>query len=137
MTKAFLDTSYIVAIASPKDKHHKQATQLAGWMQQEKVAAFTTRAVLLEVGNALSKYRHRQEAVRLLNLIEHDSAIEIVPMSNNLYVKAFTLFQSRMDKEWGLVDCVSCIVMQEQGIAQVLTADDHFRQMGFQALLKD
>jgi uncharacterized protein len=45
------------------------------------------------------------------------------------------LFRNRPDKEWGLVDCISFVVMTEKGIAQALTADQHFNQAGFKALL--
>ncbi len=38
-------------------------------------------------------------------------------------------------KEWGLTDCISFVVMQKRSITEALTADDHFRQAGFRALL--
>ncbi len=40
-----------------------------------------------------------------------------------------------MDKEQGLTDCISFIVMQDMGIIDALTTDDHFRQAGFRASL--
>jgi predicted nucleic acid-binding protein len=46
------------------------------------------------------------------------------------------MFRSRQDKEWGLVDCVSFVVMQNRGIAEALTADEHFHQAGFRSLLR-
>jgi len=52
------------------------------------------------------------------------------------YDAAFQLFRSRQDKEWGLVDCLSFVVMQSLSITEALTADDHFNQAGFRALLK-
>ena len=48
----------------------------------------TTRAVLLEIGNALSKQRYRQAAVQLLASLEADPAVDIVPMSEPLYARA-------------------------------------------------
>ncbi len=42
-----------------------------------------------------------------------------------------------MDKEWGLVDCVSFVVMREHGIEAALTTDRHFIQAGFRALLRE
>ncbi|MFM6264927.1 MAG: PIN domain-containing protein, partial [Dolichospermum sp.] len=42
----------------------------------------------------------------------------------------------REDKEWGLVDCISFIVMQDRGISDALTTDIHFQQAGFRALLR-
>lgn len=96
----------------------------------------TTRAVLMEIGNALSKQRYRPAAVELLLSLENDPKVEIVPVSGDLYAQAFKLFSERTDKEWGLVDCVSFVVMRERGITDALTSDDHFRQAGFNALMR-
>lgn len=135
MTEMFLDTAYLIALTTSSDTFHAKASQLAQQLVARDVRLVTTRAVLLEVGNALSKQRCRSLGVRLLKEIGHNKSIEIVPLSESLYFKALSLFQDRMDKEWGLVDCVSFIVMKERGITQALTCDQHFQQMGFQALL--
>jgi len=45
------------------------------------------------------------------------------------------LFQSRPDKEWGLTDCVSFVLMEREGVTQALAADVHFRQAGLEAML--
>jgi predicted nucleic acid-binding protein len=41
-----------------------------------------------------------------------------------------------VDKEWTLTDCSSILVMRERGLTDVLSADRHFEQAGFHALLK-
>ena len=46
------------------------------------------------------------------------------------------LYFARTDKEWSLTDCVSFEIMRMQGTAEALTADHHFEQAGFTALLK-
>jgi len=46
------------------------------------------------------------------------------------------LFAQRQDKDWSLTDCLSFVVMQDEGITQALTGDKHFEQAGFTALLK-
>lgn len=109
----FLDTSYAVAISVRADERHERAVELAIQIETEKVNIFTTRAILLEIGNALSSKKHREAAVGLLEHLENDSSITIVSLTDELYRRAFTLFQDRPDKEWGLVDCVSFAVMQE------------------------
>jgi predicted nucleic acid-binding protein len=39
------------------------------------------------------------------------------------------------DKSWGLVDCASFLVMQDRGITEAFTSDQHFEQAGFKPLL--
>jgi len=97
----------------------------------------TTRAVLLEIGNALSKQRYRQAAVKLLVALEADPNVEIVPLSDRLYIHALQLYRERPDKEWGMVDCISFIVMEDREILEALTTDNHFQQAGFRVLLRD
>lgn len=71
----------------------------------------------------------------MLESIEKDPSIEIVPVSEELYKRAFNFYKKRQDKEWGLTDCISFIVMQDYELSEALTADEHFRQAGFRALL--
>jgi hypothetical protein len=131
----FLDAAYAIALSSPGDQHHRQALALADEIEQQETQLITTRAVVLEIGNALAKLRYRQAAVALLAALENDPRIEIVPLSEELYQQALHLFQTRLDKEWGLTDCISFEVMKARGITQALTTDHHFAQAGFQIRL--
>ena len=90
---------------------------------------------MLEIGNALSKVRHRSAAIRLLTALENDPSVEIVSVSDELYRRALDIYRDRVDKEWGLIDCLSFVVMKDDGLTDALTADNHFRQAGFRVLL--
>ena len=83
----------------------------------------------------MSKVRHRAAAVKLLTALEKDPKVEIVPASDDLYKRALDIYRDRSDKKWGLIDCMSFVVMSDQGLSEALTADNHFRQAGFHALL--
>ncbi|WP_017653393.1 type II toxin-antitoxin system VapC family toxin [Fortiea contorta] len=136
-SEVFLDTSFAIALSAPYDDLHKRAAQWAGLMETAGTRLVTTQAVMLEIGNALSKQPHRQGAVILLNALTADSKVEIVPLSQQLYDRAFQLYCERLEKEWSLKDCVSFIVMQYSGITEALTANEHFQQAGFRALLRE
>jgi len=131
----FLDATYLIALASPRDQLHPEATQLMEELLANNAKLVTTRAVLLEFGNSLASPKLRPRAVRTLESFEQDPLIEIVPLSEELFAKAFALFKQRPDKSWGLTDYISFIVMRERGISEALTADEHFERAGFVALL--
>lgn len=137
VTEVFLDTSFAIALSSITDQNHLRAVKLANQIETSRNRLVTNQAILLEIGNALSKQRYRAAATQLLESLETDPSVEVVLLTNSLYRLAFNLFKQREDKEWGLVDCISFIVMQDRGITDALTADTHFQQAGFRALLKD
>jgi predicted nucleic acid-binding protein len=122
-TEAFLDTAFAIALSSSGDDLHRVALALADELERSPTRIVTTRAVLMEIGNALSKKRYRSAAVELLLSLENDPKVDIVPVSGDLYAQAFKLFSERTDKEWGLVDCVSFVVMRERGITDALTSE--------------
>ena len=99
--EVFLDTAYAIALSVESDFHHGRAAELAEQMEAESARLVTTRTVLLEIGNALSKKRYRKAAVELLDALEHDPQVEIVSLTEELYEQAFELFRNRPDKEWG------------------------------------
>jgi predicted nucleic acid-binding protein len=133
--EVFLDAAYAIALSVPKDSYHERAVLLADAMEAAKTRLVITHAVMLEIGNALSKQRYRPAAVALLQSLEADPNVTIVLLSEDLYARAFRLYCERADKEWGLTDCVSFVVMQDRKISEVLTTDEHFQQAGFCALL--
>ena len=135
--EAFLDAAYAIALSAASDQHHESAIRIAEKLEVEGTRLVTTRAVVLEIGNALSRQRHRQSAVELLSALEGDPGVEIVAISDELYAKAFRLYQERKDKDWGLTDCISFVLMEDRGITEALTTDEHFQQAGFRALLKE
>ena len=135
MIEVFLDTSFAIALSSVSDKNHLKAVQIANQLEKNQNRLVTTQAILLEIGNALSKKKYRLAAIQLLESLAADPNVEIIELTNQLYTEAFELFKNRRDKEWGLVDCISFIVMQNRGITDALTADRHFSQAGLRALL--
>lgn len=49
----FLDTAFIQALLNPRDRYHQQAKQLLSLVRSAS-EVWTTEAILVEVGNALS-----------------------------------------------------------------------------------
>ena len=135
MTDVFLDTSYFVALSNPRDQHHAAARHVFADLQHRRIRLVTTRGVILEIGNAMSRQRLRAKVIDFLASLETDESIEVVEISQDLFAAGVELFRDHADKEWSLTDCLSFVVMRDLGIAEALTFDHHFRQAGFRPLL--
>jgi uncharacterized protein len=133
-TPIFIDTGYILALTNTADKYHERARVTA---LSTPPPFITTEAVLIEIGNALSSQRWRQLSIAALNDLRSDPNIAIVPIDTTLLERAIELYTSRPDKEWGLTDCLSFVVMEDYGVGEALTTDRHFEQAGFQIVLAD
>ena len=66
---------------------------------------------------------------------EGEEGYRLCPITESLLQAALGLYRARPDKDWGLTDCVSFELMKREKITEALTADVHFRQAGFIALL--
>ena len=135
--EVLLDTAYAIALSSRTNQFHSKAVQIAKQLRRDGTKLVTTRAVLLEIGNALAGQRFRSAAIKLLEALDADPNVGIVPLTESLYAQALTLYRERPDKEWGLVDCISFVIMRERKIQDALTTDAHFQQAGYKALLRE
>jgi uncharacterized protein len=133
MTRVFADTFYFLAIINAKDSAHPRAVSLS---QSRRYAIVTTYWVLVEVGNALAATSQRRAIRRLLDEFRGNAHSSVVPVSQSQFDKGAELFDARPDKSWSMTDCISFAVMKEYGLRAALTADHHFEQAGFEALLK-
>ncbi len=78
----------------------------------------------------------RLQVFEIVDAIKTVPYVEIIHINNVIDTSAWELCKSRPDKAWSLVDCTSFVVMQQLGIQQALTTDQHFEQAGFIRLLK-
>lgn len=131
----FLDTAFIQALLNSRDDYHQQAKRLLPRVRAAS-EVWITEAILVEVGNALSA-NNRDGAVHFIQQCYRTDNINVVSVDTALLMQALALYQSRPDKDWGLADCISFIVMQQQNLTDAVTSDRHFIQAGFQILMRD
>ena len=133
MKPVLADSSYYVALLSPSDMHHAAAKELSETLLGR---TFVTEYVLVELGSLLARGDERRGFLMLLDRITADPLTSIVPGSTELFRRGLALFADRPDKNWSLTDCISFVVMKQRRLIEALTADHHFEQAGFKALLK-
>ena len=132
MKTPFADSFYYLAMLNPDDAAHDQAVRASRTI---KGLVVTTPWVLTEVADALAAPSQRPAFMRLLTTLRADPEVIVVPATDDLFDAGIDLYAHRPDKDWSLTDCISFVVMREQGITDALTGDHHFEQAGFIALL--
>lgn len=137
MNGVFAHIGYWIALFNPRDQLHAKAVTASQVLQGRQIV--TSQMVLTEFLNhyAALGQPFRQRAVQVVRSFQSNVDVEIVPQTDGQFAAALTLYAQRPDKEWGITDCASFLIMQERGIVEALAHDDHFQQAGFIPLLRD
>ncbi len=133
MNAVFADAFYFVARLKRRDQHHER---VVAFSRNFRARFVTTDWVLTEVADALAKSEARARVGDFIAHLRQSPVIEIVPASRDNFDRALELYRQHEDKHWTLTDCASFVVMRDRDLAEALTADHHFEQAGFTALLK-
>lgn len=135
MEPMYLDTAYIYALLNTRDQWHVRAKQWEPALAQQRRPLLTSELVLVEIADGLAHLRSRRQALATIDALRSSPLVEIVPLNPELLVAALELYRERADKEWGLTDCASFVIMQQRQLQEALTCDEHFAQAGFLPLL--
>jgi predicted nucleic acid-binding protein len=126
-------------MSTSTDRHYRQAVlELARLQQQGAVQFVIHEGIRIELLDTLSSRSARAGAMRLLNSLaaaEAKGELLVIPLERELIERGIRRFDGRPDKEWGLTDCISFVVMQDLEIYEAFTCDHHFEQAGFIRLL--
>jgi len=139
MRRVFLDTSGLVAATFHPQTGHGGADRELARLKTEGVPLVLHQGIVIELFDTLSTLALREEALRLAARIEIEARaerVQIFDLSADLLEAGKALFAKRADKEWGLTDCISFVLMRELGIHEAFSLDHHFEQAGFVLLIR-
>jgi predicted nucleic acid-binding protein len=131
----FLDTNGWLAVLNASDSLHSTASAAWAALLDRGSRVVLTDWIVAETGNGLARSGARNSFAAAVQLIRASPHARLVPVTQPLFDRALDLFTRRADKTWGLIDCASFLVMEEQGISRAFTNDRHFEQAGFRNLL--
>ena len=131
MKAVFADTFFFLAALNPGDAAHGTAIR---WSREHDRIRVTTAWVLTEVGDALAR-DNREAFLSLLGLVRSSPLFRFIGATPQVFERGVELYRQRPDKAWSLTDCISFVVMGDEGLTEALTGDRHFEQAGFKALL--
>lgn len=121
---------------NPRDSLHQLSLTITDSLGAYDVV--TTQMVLTEALDAMAgmgEFR-RRFAAQMVQALEDNPAVEIIPQTDSQFRAALQRYASRSDQRWSLTDCASFLVMEERDLAQALAYDRDFEQAGFVALLR-
>jgi predicted nucleic acid-binding protein len=135
VSRVFAEPFYWIALLNEKDEAHAAAKAMSETLQPATIV--TTQEVLSEVLTYFCAHgpHVRQSATAFARAILSDPAITVHPQSARSFLNGLGLYEARPDKHYSLTDCISMLVMRREGMTDVLTGDDHFRQEGLTILL--
>jgi uncharacterized protein len=132
MKRIFADSNYFLALLNNRDELHPRAKEITPSVSG---CLLTTTWILTEILDAFSKLAYRKIASDFVHDLRSDPDVIVLPASQELFDAGLELYSQRLDKEWSLTDCISFVVMRQNNLNEVLSADHHFQQAGFQILL--
>ena len=137
MKSVFADAWYWIALANPRDQWHEAAKAMGRKLGTSHL--ITTDEVLVEVLAFFAEYvaDMRKAAVRLVRAVLANPNVTVIPQTRDSFLRGIRLYESRLDKEFSLTDCISMETMRERNLHEVLTHDHHFAQEGFAVLFTD
>lgn len=132
-TDLFIDTSGWAYYLDRQDALHQLIVMLVKQAALERRRLVTTNYIFTELVALLSSRYHlpRQQVIAVVNAIKRDASVWVVYIGREIDDEAWRLLESRLDKQWSLVDASSFVVMKRFGITEALTTDHHFSQAGF------
>ena len=97
----------------------------------------TTSWIVVETVNLFVARRQAHWVEPFMDFLDTTSASQVLPASPEHFAEAKALWRRFREHAFPLTDCTSFVVMRELGLRDALTADRHFRTMGFNPLLAD
>ena len=134
MGPILLDSSGIVCLLSPNEKFHEMARHVMRGLDDQRRPLLTTDHILGETYTLL-KARRKHQFIHAFRSLLDSGGIQVAWTDGDAFKAAEQYFLRHADKNYSFVDCLSFVVMKERRITEALTADHHFTQAGFRALL--
>lgn len=131
----FIDSQGLIALVNRSDDFHTAAKAVMAELARRRRPVFTTDWVLAETGNGVARTPARAGFVEAVRRLQNSTHSTIIKIDDECFEQSLEMFHRAQDKDWGLVDCASFVVMRRQRITDALTNDRHFLQAGFRPLL--
>ena len=133
MRTLFIDTSYLIAALSPKDRNHDAAIALRG--ELGKASPITTNHVVGESWTFARRRFGHATARDLVAGLRTSQRYRIVHVDQAIEDLAHEWLRNHDEREYSFVDATSFMVMRKHNTLDALAFDRDFEAAGFHALV--
>lgn len=127
-TSILIDANYWIALANPRDKHHKRSVSLAEEIaHQDYGKKITSDYVFDEAVTVAQRKASHDQALEIGNLILN-SEVVLVRIDSHLFDAAWKLFNFQK-KDLSFTDCTNIVMMNSFGIKNIATFDKGFERI--------
>ena len=132
----FMDTAGFLALWDAADEHHGRAIRLQAELTRKGRRFLITDYIIDETVTLLLVRHSHSAAADFLETVTSSESLQIHWVTSDRFHSAAAFFARHDDKEWSFTDCVSFELMHELNLRDSFTTDQHFRQAGFNPLLR-
>jgi predicted nucleic acid-binding protein len=130
VNRVFVDTSAFVALRNSAEREHTAARRAFAGLVDHRTPLFTSSYVFSETYTALLVRVGRDEAIGWGRAMRAGTAIEIVPVDDEVLEAAWRLLEQHDDNHWSHVDATSFALIQREKATTAFAFDRHFKQGG-------
>jgi uncharacterized protein len=132
--EVFVDASAWIAVTDRRDKVHRAASGEYTRLIRARYLLVTTNLVIAEAYIVIRRMGGHAPAMHLLSSLRGSPRLSRVNSDARLESLAEAILGKYADQDFSYTDAVSFALMQEQGIQEAFTFDNHFANLGFQML---
>lgn len=129
MSRAFVDTSAILALLNRDDPNHQHAANTFSELSHQRSELITTSYVLVETYALLMRRFGKNAAKRFRQYFE--PIFKVIWVDETMHDAGLNLLFTRPGRRLSLVDAISFVSMQKHRIGEAFAYDQHFKKEGF------
>jgi len=123
----FVDTSAWYALVDRTDNHHADAVAFVDALME---GLITSDFIVDETLTLIQARLGHRAAVDLGIKFWREDIATLVPVTRDIQLRAWEIFQNSPDKGFSFTDCTSFALMEQLGITNAFSFDAHFDQLG-------
>jgi len=129
MVRVLIDTGAIYALVASTDRHHTDAVDFTERWLRRKGLFVLADLVFVETMTLTKRRLGPTVAIRVGRELRENPVFTWIALTPALEQETWSVFQSYGDKEWSFTDCELLVLSKQLKLTEVVSFDDHFRQM--------